>query len=127
MVKLRLKRMGTIDKPFYRIVAVDSRKKRDGKYLECVGYYDPKTNPLTLKVEADRALYWLGVGAQPSDTVRSLLRKAGLLEKWHNLRYVNKSSIEPDTEIEDTATDNEIVLDISTEEKSELDVEGDPK
>ena len=94
MVKLRLRRMGTVDKPFYRIVAVDSRKKRDGKYLECVGYYDPKTDPLTLKVEADRAMYWLGVGAQPSDTVRSLFRKAGVMEKWHNLRFTAKTEQE---------------------------------
>ena len=77
MVKLRLKRMGSINKPLYRIVTLDSRKKRDGAYLESIGYYDPKTDPFTLKVDVDRALYWLGVGAQPSDTVRSLLKKAG--------------------------------------------------
>jgi len=99
MVKLRLKRMGTIDKPFYRIVALDSRKKRDGKYLECLGYYDPKTDPLTLKVEADRVLYWLGVGAQPSDTVRSLFKKAGVMEKWHKLRFADKA--DEDTQIVD--------------------------
>lgn len=113
MVKLRLKRMGTINKPFYRIVAVDSRKKRDGKYLESVGYYDPKTDPLTLKVDADRALYWLGVGAQPSDTVRSLLRKAGVLEKWHKMRFTKKEdavesveTVNPENEVE-TAEDTE--------------------
>ncbi|MCF7918912.1 MAG: 30S ribosomal protein S16 [Candidatus Cloacimonetes bacterium] len=94
MVKLRLKRMGTIDKPFYRIVAVDSRKKRDGAYLENIGYYDPKTDPLTLKIESDRALYWLGVGAQPSDTVRSLLRKAGVLQKWHTMKFTAKAEEE---------------------------------
>jgi len=86
MVKLRLKRMGKIDTPFYRIVVLDSRKKRDGAYLESLGYYDPKTDPLTLKVDTDRAIHWLQNGAQPSDTVRSLLRKAGILEKWHNLK-----------------------------------------
>lgn len=91
MVKLRLRRMGTIDKPFYRIVAVDSRKKRDGAYLESVGYYDPKTDPLTLKVDIERSLYWLGVGAQPSDTVRSLLRKAGVMEKWHKIKFGEKT------------------------------------
>ncbi len=91
MVKLRLRRMGTIDKPFYRIVAVDSRKKRDGAYLESVGYYDPKTDPLTLKVNIERSLYWLGVGAQPSDTVRSLLRKAGVMEKWHKIKFGEKT------------------------------------
>jgi small subunit ribosomal protein S16 len=86
MVKLRLKRMGKIDTPFYRIVVLDSRKKRDGAYIESLGYYDPKTDPLTLKVDTDKAIQWLQKGAQPSDTVRSLLRKAGILEKWHNLK-----------------------------------------
>jgi small subunit ribosomal protein S16 len=86
MVKLRLKRMGTIKKPFYRIVAVDSHKKRDGKYLESLGYYDPKTDPLTLKVDFEKSIKWLKVGAQPSDTVRSLFRRAGLMEKWHKMR-----------------------------------------
>lgn len=86
MVKLRLKRMGKIDTPFYRIVVLDSRKKRDGAYIESLGYYDPKTDPLTLKVDTDKAIDWLQKGAQPSDTVRSLLRKAGVLEKWHNLK-----------------------------------------
>ncbi len=83
MVKLRLRRMGANDQPFYRIVAVDSRVKRDGKYIECVGWYDPKPNPTKINIETDRAIYWLGVGAQPSDTVRSLLRKAGILQIWH--------------------------------------------
>lgn len=87
MVKLRLKRMGKIDKPFYRIVAVDSRKKRDGIYLEAIGHYDPKTDPLTLKVDIDNAIKWLNLGAQPSDTVKSLFRKAGVMEKWHNQKF----------------------------------------
>ena len=91
MVKLRLRRMGTIDKPFYRIVAVDSRKKRDGAYLESLGYYDPKTDPFTLKVDMEKAINWLKVGAQPSDTVRSLFRKAGILQKWHNIRFAGKA------------------------------------
>jgi small subunit ribosomal protein S16 len=88
MVKLRLKRMGAKDQPFYRIVAVDSRVKRDGKYIEAIGYYDPKTEPYTLKVEEEIALKWLKVGAQPTETVRSLLRKAGVLQKFHEYRYV---------------------------------------
>ncbi len=83
MVKLRLRRMGANDQPFYRIVAVDARVKRDGKYIECVGWYDPKPNPSKINIEKDRAIYWLSVGAQPSDTVRSLLRKAGILQIWH--------------------------------------------
>ena len=95
MVKLRLKRMGKIDTPFYRIVVLDSRKKRDGAYIESLGYYDPKTDPLTLKVDTDKAIQWLQKGAQPSDTVRSLLRKAGVLEKWHNLKNEVKEDKEP--------------------------------
>ncbi|MCD4828684.1 MAG: 30S ribosomal protein S16 [Candidatus Cloacimonetes bacterium] len=87
MVKLRLRRMGAKDKPFYRVVAVDSRLKRDGKYLESIGYYDPKTEPLTLKIHTERALHWLQLGAQPSETVRSLLRRAGVLEMFHDTRF----------------------------------------
>ena len=98
MVKLRLKRMGSINKPFYRIVTLDSRKKRDGIYLESIGYYDPKTDPFTLKVNVDRALYWLGVGAQPSDTVRSLLKKAGVMEKFHNAKFEVKEETEKEAE-----------------------------
>ncbi|MCF7813260.1 MAG: 30S ribosomal protein S16, partial [Candidatus Cloacimonetes bacterium] len=93
MVKLRLKRMGKINKPFYRIVCLDSRKKRDGAYLEAIGYYDPKTDPLTLKVDTDKALYWLGKGAQPSDTVHSLLKKVGVMQKFHESKFgVNETA-----------------------------------
>ena len=90
MVKLRLRRMGANNAPFYRIVAVDARVKRDGKYIECVGWYDPKPKDLKLNIETDRAIYWLSVGAQPSDTVRSLLRKAGVLQIWHENKIAKK-------------------------------------
>ena len=83
MVKLRLRRMGANNQPSYRIVAVDARVKRDGKYIECIGHYDPKPTPSKFLVDTERALYWLGVGAQPTDTVRSLFRKAGVLQIWH--------------------------------------------
>ena len=102
MVKLRLKRMGKIDTPFYRIVVLDSRKKRDGAYIESLGHYDPKTDPLTLKVDTDKAIEWLQKGAQPSDTVRSLLRKAGVLEKWHNLKIEANEGTEKDTKVKKT-------------------------
>lgn len=98
MVKLRLRRMGANDQPFYRIVALDAREKRDGKYIECIGWYDPKPNPSKINVETERAIYWLGVGAQPSDTVRSLLRKAGVLQIWHERKIAKKAQTEnPDT------------------------------
>ena len=80
MVKLRLTRIGAKGKPCYRIVAVDSRKARDGMYIEQVGYFDPMTNPETIKVDADLAKKWIANGAQPTDTVRVLLKKAGVLE-----------------------------------------------
>lgn len=105
MVKLRLRRMGANDQPFYRIVAVDSRKKRDGKYIECIGWYDPKPTPSKIKIETDRALYWLGVGAQPSDTVRSLMRKAGILQIRHE-RKTGKAAADPNNqEVNNEGTD----------------------
>ena len=91
MVRLRLRRMGAKDQPFYRIVAVDSRWKRDGKYIEALGYYDPKTDPYTLQLDEEKAMKWLKDGAQPSDTVRALFRKAGVLKKFHEFKYVKQS------------------------------------
>ena len=78
-VRIRLKRMGRIRAPFYRVIVVDGRKKRDGRVIEEVGKYDPMTNPSTIEINSERALYWLGVGAQPSDQVRRLL---GLTGDW---------------------------------------------
>lgn len=78
MVKLRLRRMGAKKRPSYRIVAADSRSPRDGAFIEVVGFYDPITDPATINVNLDRARHWLSVGAQPTETVRSLLKKAGV-------------------------------------------------
>ena len=80
-VKLRLRRMGKKKQPIYKVVAADSRSPRDGKFLEAIGLYNPLTDPFTLEIKEDRALYWLSVGAQPTDTVRSLLSKKGILLK----------------------------------------------
>ncbi|HIU80952.1 MAG TPA: 30S ribosomal protein S16 [Candidatus Ornithoclostridium faecavium] len=77
-VKLRLTRMGAKKAPFYRIVAIDERKARDGQYLENVGTYNPATEELNIK--SDRALYWLGVGAQPTETVRTLLKRQEIIK-----------------------------------------------
>lgn len=76
MVKLRLTRMGAKKKPFYRIVATDSRVQRDGRWLEQLGYYNPMTKTPDLKVDLERVDYWLSVGAQPSDTVKRLIERA---------------------------------------------------
>ena len=79
MVKIRMKRMGMKKEPFYRIVVIDSRSARDGRAIEELGYYNPITEPSELKIDGERAKYWLGVGAQPSDTVRGLLKKSGVI------------------------------------------------
>jgi len=82
-VRIRLKRMGKIHAAQYRVVVVDSRKKRDGRVIEEVGYYDPQPNPSIIRIDSERAQYWLGVGAQPSDQVRNLLVLTGDIAK-HN-------------------------------------------
>jgi small subunit ribosomal protein S16 len=79
-VKIRLKRMGAKKAPFYRLVVADARAPRDGRFIEEIGYYNPLTEPATVKIDADKAREWLANGAQPSDTVRNLLRKEGILE-----------------------------------------------
>lgn len=80
-VKLRLRRMGKKNQPIYKMVAADSRSPRNGKFLEAVGFYNPLTNPHTLEVKEDRVMYWLNVGAEPTHTVKSLLRQKGLTLK----------------------------------------------
>ncbi|MGB9857870.1 MAG: 30S ribosomal protein S16 [Dictyoglomaceae bacterium] len=79
MVKIRLTRVGAKNNPAYRIVAIDSRKPREGKHLEILGFYDPKTEPATIQIKEDRIKYWLSVGAQPSDTVKKILKNLGVL------------------------------------------------
>ncbi len=83
-VKLRLRRMGANKKPFYRIVAADSRKSRDGRFIEIIGTYNPLTNPAEIKVNEEKALKWLSEGAMPSDTVKNLFSEIGLMKKFHN-------------------------------------------
>ena len=89
-VKLRLKRMGAKKRPFYRIVAADSRSPRDCRFIEVVGTYNPITEPAEVKVNEELALKWLQNGAIPTDTVRDLLRKQGVMEKFHNIRMTKK-------------------------------------
>lgn len=80
MVKIRLRRTGKTKQPSYRLVVTDSRSPRDGKFIEIIGHYNPIRQPKVLEVKADRARYWLGVGAQPSDTVTSLLKRVNVLD-----------------------------------------------
>ncbi len=79
MVKIRLRRMGAKKAPYYRIVVADSRYPRDGRFIEEIGSYDPTVNPAALKVDNDRAQAWIRTGAQPTETVRDLLKKSGAL------------------------------------------------
>lgn len=80
MVKIRLKRMGMKKHPFYRIVVADERSPRDGRFIEEIGYYDPMKQPAAIKVDNDKANEWMKKGAQPTDTVRILLKKSGAIE-----------------------------------------------
>ncbi len=84
-VKIRLRRMGKKKMPHYRLAVVDSRVKRDGRFVEFVGRYVPTTDPQTVELKEDRLLYWLGQGAICSDTVRSILSREGVLQKWHEM------------------------------------------
>jgi small subunit ribosomal protein S16 len=80
MVKMRLRRMGAKKAPFYRVVVADSRYPRDGRFIEEIGYYNPQTEPAEVKIDADKAKAWLVKGAQPTETVRNLLKKSGIVD-----------------------------------------------
>ena len=79
MVKIRLKRMGMKKKPFYRVVVADERMSRDGRFVDEIGYYNPVSNPVELKIDVEKAHTWMKNGAQPTDTVRALLKKTGAI------------------------------------------------
>ena len=76
MVRLRMTRLGTVKRPFYRVIATDSRSPRDGRFLEQLGYYDPMKTPKEIKLDLERVKYWISKGAQPSETVATLIKKA---------------------------------------------------
>ena len=80
MGKIRLKRMGAHKQPFYRVIVADSRSPRDGKFIEEIGYYNPMTEPKEIKIDAEKAKKWLGNGAQPTETVKTLFKKSGIIE-----------------------------------------------
>src|SRR5690625_2953309 len=83
-VKIRFKRMGSKRNPFYRIVVADSRSPRDGRSIEQIGMYNPVSEPVEVKIDEDKALDWMTKGAQPSDTVRNLFSKQGIMKKFHD-------------------------------------------
>ena len=79
-VKIRLKRIGAKKSPFYRVVVADSRSPRDGRFIEEIGYYNPMTEPAEIKIDADKATKWIADGAQPTDTVKALFKKNGIIK-----------------------------------------------
>lgn len=96
-VKLRLLRMGAKKAPFYRIVAADSRAPRDGRFIELLGTYDPRTNPAKVTIKEEEVLKWLNNGAQPSDTVKNLLSKEGIIKKFADSNQVNNHGLRKDS------------------------------
>ena len=86
MVKIRLRRTGAKKQPSYRVVVTDSHMPRDGRFIEIVGHYNPRTEPITVQIKEDRVLHWLSMGAQPSETVQNLLKNLGTLERFARLK-----------------------------------------
>ncbi|MCK4451315.1 MAG: 30S ribosomal protein S16, partial [Anaerolineae bacterium] len=86
MVKIRLRRVGAKKQASYRVVVADARAPRDGRFIEIIGFYNPRTEPETVKIKEDRALYWLDVGAQPTEPVARLLKKQGTLARFERLK-----------------------------------------
>ncbi|MFC1541516.1 30S ribosomal protein S16 [Candidatus Latescibacterota bacterium] len=111
---LRLRRMGSRKHPFYRIVAADSRFQRDGRFLEVIGFYDPKSQPFKYEVDREKALNWLNKGAQTTETVRSLLRKDGIIQEYNISKIKGKLSSE-ETEIKEPKAKKEKPLDEKAE------------
>ena len=125
-VKIRLQRHGKKGKPFFWVVAADARSKRDGRYLEKLGTYNPNTNPATLKIDVDSAVHWLQNGAQPTDTARNLLSEVGAMLKNHLVNGVHKGALkEEDVEtkfeawLDDKASRNNINIEKLSKAKAD--------
>lgn len=118
-VKIRLKRMGKIRQPYYRVVVVDSRKKRDGRVIEEIGKYHPKEDPSYIDVVSDRAQYWLGVGAQPSEAVEAILKVTGDWQKFKGLPGTEGTLRTREAKRDKTEIFNEALKDSGTTAKSE--------
>ena len=103
-VRIRLQRHGKKRRPFYRLVATDSRSQRDGRFIERIGHYDPMTDPANIVIDAEKALKWLRTGAQPSDTAKDLMSKVGVWEQFINEKEGRPT---PTPETESTAASEE--------------------
>jgi small subunit ribosomal protein S16 len=118
-VKIRLKRIGKIRQPHYRIVVVDSRKKRDGRVIEEIGKYHPKQEPSFIEVNSERALYWLGVGAQPTEATEAILKVTGDWQKFKGLPGTEGTLKTAEPKRDKTEIFNEALKDAASEPKSE--------
>lgn len=116
-VRIRLQRHGRRNLPFYRVVVADSRSSRDGRFIEKIGHYNPLTEPATICINEERAMYWLKVGAKPSDTSKSLLRKTGV---WQKFKAPEQVSEEEASEVE---TDDKSETELEQEEPKQNEVE----
>ncbi|MBA2774334.1 MAG: 30S ribosomal protein S16, partial [Nocardioidaceae bacterium] len=117
-VKIRLKRMGKIRQPYYRIVVADSRTKRDGRVIEEIGKYHPKEDPSFIEVKSERALYWLGVGAQPSEPVAAILKITGDWQKFKGEAAPAPMKV-AEARRDKTEIFNEALKDVESEPKTE--------
>jgi len=91
-VKIRLNRMGAKKSPFYRVVVADSRSPRDGRFIEILGHYDSTKEPAIIKIDEEKAIEWMSKGAQPTDTVKSLFSKQGIMAKWDEAKRTKKEA-----------------------------------
>ena len=136
-VRIRLQRHGKKRRPFYRLVAADSRSQRDGRFIEQIGYYDPMTDPANIVIDEEKALKWLRTGAQPSDTAKSLMSKTGVWEKFINEKLgvpipgpevapTLSPEVAPDTETEEPiAAEEEVTGEATADSGLEPTSEGD--
>jgi small subunit ribosomal protein S16 len=99
MVRIRLRRMGKKKQPSYRVVVADIEAPRDGRFIENIGFYNPRTDPPTIEIDEERALYWLSQGAQPSDSVAHMLRKLGVMAKHEASKHSDVEAPEPAVEL----------------------------
>ena len=128
MVRIRLRRTGKKKQPSYRVVIADSEFPRDGRFIENVGFYNPRTDPPTVDIKADRALYWLSQGAQPSDPVARLLHKQGILAQFEAIKK-GEPFVEASTEefVAEAETEAEAEVEAEKEDATEAEAEAEPE
>jgi small subunit ribosomal protein S16 len=108
MVRIRLRRQGAKKQPTYRVVVADQRSPRDGRFIENIGFYNPRTDPPTIRIKADRALHWLGVGAQPSDAVLRMLKKTGVWQQFKGIEFEPEAEAEAVADISEAEAEAEV-------------------